>query len=86
MPLPIPQQAEVIVIQLLFDSDFHAQPADVVKLMLPAPPVESNDANCGLIVNVQPVDVCPSCVTVNVRPAMLIVPERGVEPRLSRTR
>lgn len=78
-PLPLPLPPELIVIQLALLTAVHTQAVVVVTFTLPGPPVASNDRLMGERVKVQPPDA-PDWVTVNVSPAIVIVPIREVVP------
>jgi hypothetical protein len=65
----------VIVAQLDALEDVQLQADAVVTVIVPVPPLAGNEALAGEMVNVQGT---PGCVTVNVWPAMVIVPVRDV--------
>jgi hypothetical protein len=74
-PLPVPVAPVETVTHPALLAAVHAHPAVVVTLMVPEPPAAANAWLAGEIVNAQPT---PACVTVNVLPAMVSVPVRGV--------
>jgi len=71
-PAPLPLAPAVMVIQESLLVAVHAQPVAVVTLTLPVPLEAEKFWLVGLIVNEQP----ELCVTVNVWPAIVIVPVR----------
>ena len=75
VPDPVPVAPLVIVAQLDPLEDVQLQLDEVVTVTVPVPPVAGNDALAGEMVTVQGP---PGCVTVNVRPAIVIVPVRDV--------
>jgi hypothetical protein len=72
VPLPLPLAPLVIVIQSAVVVAVQLQPAVVVTAMLKVAPCRSNVWDAGLMAKTQPV----ACVSVNVRPAIVSVPER----------
>jgi hypothetical protein len=59
-----------------------AQPAGVVTVMAPVPPVEAAEIEPGVTLNVH---VMPDWLTVKVRPAIVTVPVRAVIVELAAT-
>jgi hypothetical protein len=81
VPLPVPLPPDVTVIQPSLLEAVHAQQlCEAVTATLPVPPVEVKLWLVGLIEKVQ---LPASCVTVNVWPAMVIVPLRVVHAVLA---
>jgi hypothetical protein len=83
-PLPLPDKPDVIVTKGEFDVAVQPQPDGALTATLLLPPVEPNVREVGEIVNTHPLPV-PACVTVNVRPATVIVPLLDVAPVLADT-
>ena len=75
MPLPLPLAPPVIEIQFTFVAAVQPQPAPAVTVTLALPPVEVKLFVVGEIEYVQD---RPPCVTVNVEPAIVIVPVRAL--------
>jgi hypothetical protein len=73
VPLPTPLALPVIVIHAKALVAAHEQPAPVVTAIDPFAPAAATDCEVGEIEDVQPVG---SCVTVNVRPAIVAVAVR----------
>jgi hypothetical protein len=74
LPLPDPLAPEVMVIQLSLLAAVQAQPVPAVTATaVPAPPLLPIDWLVGLIDAAHP----PPCVTVNVCPAIVMVPVRA---------
>ena len=71
--MPLPLAPAVIEIQAAFVAAFHAQPAPAVTLTLALPPVE---VKLFVVGEIEYVHGAPPCVTVNVEPAIVIVPVR----------
>jgi hypothetical protein len=72
--LPLPEAPAVIVIQLALLVDVQLQPVPAVTVTVPV--VATDDVRfdeVGAMLNVQG---APACVTVNVCPAIVIVPVR----------
>ena len=82
MPLPVPLLPAVMLIQAALVVAIHAQPAPAVTPTLPLPALEINEAVVGVIAYVQG---APLCVTVNVWPAIVIVPVRELVLLLAAT-
>lgn len=80
MPEPVPLELDVIVSHEILSTTVHAQPAPVVTLMVPVFGAAPTDAVVGEIAYVQ---LMPAWFTVNVNPAIVIVPERPVLPVLA---
>jgi hypothetical protein len=74
-PLPEPDAPAVIVTHPALLAAVHEQPAVVVTATVPEPPAAAKDWLAGEILNAQ---LAPACVTVNVLPATVNVPVRGV--------
>ncbi len=74
VPLPFPLAPLVTVIQLALLVADHGHPASDVTSVEAVPPLAAIDALVDEIENVHP---APACVTVNVCPAIVIVPVRG---------
>jgi len=72
-----------MVIQLLLLEALHVHPVEVLTLTLPEPAEEENVLFVGDMLYVQ--DTLPSCVTVKVFPAMVIVPVRELVPEFDDT-
>ncbi len=72
--LPVPVAPDVIVIQGVVVCAVHEQVAPAETVMAPVPPAAAADCPRGAIAYVH--GVAPACVTVNSRPAIVIVPER----------
>ena len=73
VPVPLPLALPVIVIHVNVLVVVHEQPAAVVTVVDPFAPPATTDCDVGESENVQPVG---SCVTVNVRPAIVAVAVR----------
>ena len=74
VPVPLPLAPLVTVSHdVLLLTPVHAQPASVVTVVEPVPPVAATDWLAGSSANVQDV---AACVTENVWPPMVIVPVR----------
>ena len=73
VPLPFPLAPLVILIQLALLVADHGHPASEVTSVEWVPPLAAVDALVDETENVHP---APACVTVNVRPAIVIVPVR----------
>jgi hypothetical protein len=83
VPLPVPLPPDVIVIQPTLLLAVHAQHvSDAVTATLPVPPLAVKFWPVGLIENTQ---LPASCVTVNVCDAIVIVPDRDVQPLFAET-
>ena len=82
MPSPLPLAPPVMVIHETPLAAVHAQPAGVVTRTLAAPPPLGNGALVGAIAKVH---AAPLWVTVNVLPAIVIVPVRGEDEGLEVT-
>jgi hypothetical protein len=72
VPLPDPLDPEVTVIHAALLAADQPQPAAVATATLPLPPLDVNDWLVGDMPKVHAL----ACVTVNVCPAMAIVPVR----------
>ncbi len=83
VPLPLPLAPPVTVIQVAADEADHAQPPGAVTVTLPLPAAAPTLADVGEIVTEHDV---PDCVTVNVSPAIVIVPVLGDTFWLAATR
>ena len=70
---PLPEPLLVVVIHASPVVALHAQPTVAVTLNAPVPPLDVKAWLAGLI---EYVHAAPLCVTVNVCPAIVIVPER----------
>ena len=81
VPGPDPDAPLVIVIQVRFVDAVQAQPAPAVTVLLPVPAVEEKDWLVGEIEYEHGAD----CVTSNVVPAMVRVPERLAVPVFAAT-
>jgi hypothetical protein len=82
-PLPVPDDPAVTVNQSAFELAVQLHPAPVaVTVTVPLPPRSPTCWLVGAMVNEH--GASPSCVTVNVCPATLIVPVRAV-PRFGST-
>jgi hypothetical protein len=75
VPLPKPLAPAVTVIQAALLDAFHAQPALVVTVNEPLPPVASMDCDTGAIAYAHGV-VAAACVTETTCPAMTMVADR----------
>jgi hypothetical protein len=73
-PLPDPLAPAVTVIHETLLDAVHAHPEPAVTVIVPVVAVEPIDVLTGEIVKVQGAGA--SCVTVNVRPAIVTVPVR----------
>ena len=82
LPLPVRAAPLVTVIQEAWLTAVHAQPPPVVTVLVPVPPAAANDALVGEVLNVQ---LAAACVTLNVTPAIVNVPERLVVAVLAAT-
>ena len=83
MPLPVAPAVTVIHGSLLVATQLH--PADAKTVMVPFAPVAAKLANEGDSVDTHDTLVTPACVTVNVLPAIVIVPVRDDVPVLAAT-
>ena len=79
--MPLPPEVTVIHVSLLTTVQVQLLD-DAVTLTLPVPPLELKDLLVGEMEYVQEI---PSCVTVKVCPAIVIVPVRGLVPVLADT-
>ena len=76
--MPVPLAPPVIEIQFTFVAAVQPQPAPAVTVTLALPPVE---VKLFVVGEIEYVHGAPPCVTVNVSPAIVIVPVRAlVEP------
>jgi hypothetical protein len=83
-PLPVPLVAEVMVTQFKLSVAVQLQSWTAgFTVKLPVPPVELKKALLGLRMKLQGT---PACVTVKVRPAIVIVPVRDLLDGLACTR
>jgi hypothetical protein len=82
VPLPEPAPVPPIVIHGALVVALHAQPVNVVKVTVPAPPPSVNDCVAGLAVYVQ---VPPAWVIVNGSPPIVSVAVRGLVVPLAAT-
>ena len=73
-PLPSPLAPLVTLIQLALLAADHGHPAGAVTLVEAVPPLAAIEA---LVEETEKEHPAPACVTVNVCPAMFIVPVRG---------
>jgi hypothetical protein len=80
-PLPVPLAPAVTVIHETLLDAVHAQPLPAVTVMVPLTSAAPIDVLTGEIVNVHGTGA--SCVTVNVRPAIVTVPVRELVPVLA---
>src|SRR5688572_31380377 len=78
VPFPVPLPPPVTVTQLRLSTACHSQPSWIVTDTLNEPPSTGTDWLVGLSVAEQ-----RSCVTVKVRPAIVIVPVRDDPPKSS---
>jgi len=81
VPFPEPAAPPVMVIQSSLLTVVHVHETGAVTAMLPVPPVRASVWLVGLIWYLQ----MTACDTVNVWPAMVIVPVRGADPELAGT-
>ena len=82
VPEPVPLAPLVMVTQVDPVEAVQLQFDNVVTVTVPVPPVADSVALVGAIVNVH---VVAGCVTVNVCPAIVIVPVRDVVPVFAAT-
>lgn len=80
--MPVPFAPAVIVIQPALLVAVQLHPALAVTATVPVPVVEAALAEAGEIVGVHGT---PACVTVNVLPAIVMVPVRDVLPGFAAT-
>ena len=76
VPLPLPVAPVETVTHPALLAAVQAQPAPLVTAIVPEPPAAAKDWLAGEILNAQ---LAPACVTVNVLPATVNVPVRGVD-------